>query len=79
VDEGASSSGHPLEGDWVGFPNADPLEAGAQRDVRQRTTGLHNARLHYTKQQDVGQHILEPTTKPTAMKMSKGQRRNVTL
>jgi hypothetical protein len=55
------------------------LEAGAQRDVRQRTTGLHNARLHYTKQQDVGQHILEPTTKPTAMKMSKGQRRNVTL
>jgi hypothetical protein len=64
-----SSSGIPLEGDWVGFPDADALEAGTQKDARQRTTGLynvgqHNTRLYYAEQSDaeqvkVGQHIAE--------------------
>jgi hypothetical protein len=48
VDEFASSSGNPLEGDWVGFPVADALEAGTQRDARQRTPGLHNTGHHNT-------------------------------
>jgi hypothetical protein len=44
VDEFASSSGNPLEGDWVGFPDADALEARIQRDAGQRTARLHNVR-----------------------------------
>jgi hypothetical protein len=58
VDEFSSSSGNPLEGDWVGFLDADALEAGTQRDAGQCTTGLHNVGqpntgLYYTRQNDV--------------------------
>jgi hypothetical protein len=58
MDEFSSSSGNPLEGDWIGFRDADALEAGTQRDVGQRTIGLHklgqpNAGLHYTGQSDI--------------------------
>jgi hypothetical protein len=141
VDEFDSSHGNPLESDWAGFPDANALEAGTQRDVGQSTVGLHNVRqpttgLYYTRQSLVGQHYSgqrntvqremmgcgslelalakvvghqimdtsitislgellnltpnltdyvksqvfpEPTTKPTTMKMSKGQGSNVTL
>ena len=48
VDELASLSGNPLEGDWVGFPDVDALEAGTQRDARQHTPGLHNIGQHNT-------------------------------
>ena len=55
VDEFGSSSGNPLEDDWVGFPEVDALESSNQRNVGQCTEGLHdvgqpNAGLHYTGQ-----------------------------
>jgi hypothetical protein len=55
VDEFGSLGGNPLEGDWIGFLDANALEAGIQRDAGQRTTGLHNigqpnAGLHYARQ-----------------------------
>jgi hypothetical protein len=69
MDEFASSSGNPLEGDWIGFPDADALEAGTQGNAGQRTAGLHNAGqhnagLHYAGQSDAeqvkdGQYIAE--------------------
>jgi hypothetical protein len=53
----AHQSGNPLEGAWVGFPNADALEAGTIKDVGQHKARLHNARqpnagLHYVGQND---------------------------
>jgi hypothetical protein len=52
VDEFASLSGNPLEGDWVGFLVADALEAGTQRNAGQRTTQLLNVGLYYAGQSD---------------------------
>ena len=58
VDEFASLSGNPLEGDWIGFSNTDAMEGCTQRDAGQHIARLHNigqynVGLHYAGQSDV--------------------------
>jgi hypothetical protein len=46
VNEFGSSSSNPLQGDWVGFPDVDALEAGIQKDAGQCNEVLHNVGHH---------------------------------